>query len=297
MIFNKLIAICFLLVSAGFSLQSSLNILRISYSDSEHVGEICSICMLKFQNGEKYFEDYWGNKFHSYHKANLDQCYSCNRLIHPNTCTSYPHKSGGYQYRDGRFMCNFCLKNDGVVFLDSDGEKILEELFNEAKEWTIDFPNIFTVKLVSEKELTEIRHSELREGERNPALTSLQISKKILLGGRVNIETKCDIYVLKGLQKSFFKECLAHELMHVWLFVNARFEPEPVLCEGVCNYFAYEILGKEKENKYAEFYRRLMDENPDAVYGEGFRKVKKLAEQLGGWENLLVYLKHNRKFP
>lgn len=259
--------------------------------------EKCSICGINFSAGEKYYYDYWGNSYHDFHVADLGRCYSCNRLVHPEICTTYPHEAGGYQYNDGRYVCNMCIRNGGVIILESDGEQILKETLNAAETMGITIPNIFSVKLVSETELAEIRNSELRPGEKNPALTSLVISRRLLSGGVVNLDTKCDVYLLKGLHKTYFKSCLAHELMHVWLFTNAQFDPEPQLCEGLCNYFAYALLRNEPYSKYNEFYLQTFEQNTDEIYGIGFRRVKTLASQLGSWSNLITFAKYNGKLP
>ncbi len=259
----------------------------------------CSICERPFSSGQKYYLDNWGAQFHDYHLKELDFCYSCNRPIHPNVVSNHPHESGGYRFDDGRYACNSCISDDGLVILDTQGEEILREVIVMGKRMGLEIPNIFNIKLVTKNELNSIRRQELREGEKNPALTQLSITKRLLQKGAYSLETKCDIYILRGLSTTFFKSCLAHELMHVWLFANAQYDQESSLNEGLCNYYSYKILEADHEipNRYKKYHMKIIEEDPSIDYGEGFRRVKLLSEKLEGLENILIFAKYNSKLP
>jgi len=159
----------------------------------------------------------------------------------------------------------------------------------------VEVPDFFNVVLVSELDMAKLRQENLRPGERNPALTYLQLTKKII-NGVSRYDTKCSVYVLYGLHEDYFRACLAHEFMHVWLFANAS-KLSPALEEGACNYMSYIILKKSTDSDFKKRYIKSMENDPSPTYGIGFRKVRKLAEELGSMENLIAFLRHNHDFP
>lgn len=98
------------------------------------------------------------------------------------------------------------------------------------------------------------------------------------------------IKVLKHLSKVAFASVFAHEILHLWQY-SERIEPPIEICEGFCELGAYQVLDSiDKE----EAKKRMVDlmENPDSIYGEGFRKLKPLYD-LQGWEGMRKYM---RKF-
>ena len=252
----------------------------------------CNICNDPIAVGQEYIIDFWDNSFHHYHLKEYAQCYSCNRLIAPQICGISVHKKGGDQYFDGRWICNVCIKKGELVFLPSDSELILEELLNLANTKGVRIPRIFEIELVFKDNLATIRKSNLRKGEKNPALTSIRLTRKVF-DQYVNLDTKCTVYVLNGLHKLLFKKCLAHEIMHVWIAVNCGYQLEPIYEEGLCNYFAYELLKEMPESDYKRFYLRLIENNPDPVYGDGFRKVRDIAEEFADFKDLLLFIQYN----
>ena len=61
---------------------------------------MCNIC---FEPLNKfYLEDAWGNKYHQKHSEEGIFCDTCSRII------SKRITRGGFQFSDGRFMCNLC---------------------------------------------------------------------------------------------------------------------------------------------------------------------------------------------
>ena len=83
-----------------------------------------------------------------------------------------------------------------------------------------------------------------------------------------------------GLPRFDFTGALAHELMHVWLFSNAPTDIDPAFREGSCNYAAYLALQKYSD-KEALFVIDRMLQDPDPIYGDGFRRVKEFVEEKG----------------
>jgi hypothetical protein len=86
-----------------------------------------------------------------------------------------------------------------------------------------------------------------------------------------------EIAILHGLPQWHFEAVAAHELGHAWLFLN-RFPPlPPTIEEGICELCEYLWL-REQDRPEARWLLRAMDDNPDPVYGEGYRAVRRALE-------------------
>lgn len=98
-------------------------------------------------------------------------------------------------------------------------------------------------------------------------------------------EKSFEIHIIAGLTRLDFTEVLAHEIMHTWLNQNNKKNISKAEEEGLCNYASYIIL-TEVDNDYANRLIKAMLNNPDPIYGEGFRNVKNKIERIGLHEYL-----------
>lgn len=81
------------------------------------------------------------------------------------------------------------------------------------------------------------------------------------------------IRIIAGLTPTHFGRAVAHELGHAWLAQRATAAiTTPSLEEGVCELFAHAWL-KRQATPLAEALRSQLRDNPDPVYGQGFRSV------------------------
>ena len=225
-----------------------------------------------------YTTDYWGNKYHSFHVGVEDRCDYCDRFI------SAELTRGGVKYNDGRVICNLC-KSSAVNNLSK-----AKTLFNKVR---VSLQNIgikiehnrIGLELVNKDELKSIsfEHGELADPrgfakyiyyKRGDEITSMEFS----------------VYILKGMPEKDFEAAAAHELMHVWQYENAQENLEPLLAEGSAEYISYMHMKKQYDD-YSKFTVYRITNNRDPVYGEGFRKIKRIVEQKG----LAFILNHLRK--
>ena len=260
---------------------------------AKHSSTNCSLCNKPIPFGQKYILDFWKNKIHDYHyNEGLGTCYSCSRLVHPGICGTSVHEKGGDQFFDGRWVCNHCIREGNLVFFSSDAELITNEIFTQSETLGIKIPKIFLANLVFEDQLALVRKNTLREGEKNPALTAISISQKIY-EAFLNTETQINVLILNGLHETFFKLCMAHELMHVWIAANCSFRLDPRIEEGLCNYFAYKIIEMDPYSEYQRFYLYTIQNNPDPIYGVGYKMIKNLEEKFPHFPDLVNYIKFN----
>ena len=247
------------------------------YEDS--VALRCSVCG-GIIDGE-YLIDHWGNKFHKYHESEVTQCAFCGRLF------SDPLAGRGHPFDRKRQICESCsekaVSNEGL------GRMLLEEARSRLASAGIVFKHEkIKFELVSADRLSELAG---RDSENHFGLTRYERTR--YLGLLENREST--VYVLTGLPRLHFISAAAHELMHVWLFLNTRQDTEKQLVEGSCNYAATLVL-RQYNDELAGYVIKQMDDEPDLTYGEGFRRVKKMADNRGV-EYWLQHLRLDPEFP
>lgn len=218
----------------------------------------------------KYFKDYWGNVYCAEHIRKVPECNYCARLIGQNSTR------GGKTYSDGRRICRICLTTAVTDHAEGLG------LLNSVREaLTLDDIEINPFK----PEFALISRSKLKQLDRNSgekqgfAVFNRDVDKT----GKI-INFKMQIFILNGLPRSSFISTCAHELMHIWFYSHNITDISPPLAEGSCNMASYLILKKQKTME-AEFLIKGLFASKDKIYGNGFRKVQKLADRRGiaGW--------------
>ena len=109
-------------------------------------------------------------------------------------------------------------------------------------------------------------------------------------GLAVHCGKRHDIYLLSTLDDTRRKGTLAHELGHVWLQEHrSPFRQSRIENEGFCELLCYKMYGLVGNlEAYAIRGRMLISRTP--VYSEGFRMMKRRAEELG-WEAFLAAAK------
>ncbi len=245
------------------------------YHDScftEHVAERCAICGKPIMGS--YLYDPHGAKIHKEHQQSFQQCDYCSRFITAET-------DGGEKYADGREICGICLKS--VVRTRSEADSLLQIARELLQKEGIEIKRkSFDLALTSRDGMNDVSDGH---GADKAGFTHLQQSK--YLGGLFK-DNDIKIYIIDGMPRIHVLATAAHELMHVWLGLNDRFNTEDQLAEGSCNYAAYLVMKHFGDE--GEYLIQRMLEDDDPIYGEGFRRVKVYAESVGiyGW---LQYLK------
>ena len=234
----------------------------------------CDICFKEL--GKSYLKDAWGNKYHEQHLENGIFCNTCSRII------SKRITRGGFQFNDGRFMCNLCeahivKNNNESLFLESINSvlKILSDKgVHISKEQ-------FDVKLVDKDVLQSSMHG-LTNHNPNTLKGTTSINKK-----------KYIINILWGLHQLEFKGVLAHELMHVWGdYHNIKLSNSKL--EGLCN-TGSAFIYKDSNTKLSRILLRSLEENDDPVYGHGYKYINVMIKKYG-WKdivNRLINHNHN----
>jgi len=98
------------------------------------------------------------------------------------------------------------------------------------------------------------------------------------------------IFVLDYLPKNRMEHVIAHELAHDWMTAFYPGIKEDWIKEGFAEYIAWRYNRFKKRHEL----NRRVENNPDPVYGEGFRRIRSIAEKRG-FDGLKKFLEFKSK--
>lgn len=215
---------------------------------------LCSICGAPIIGA--YLIDAYGNKVCYHHKDQFHYCLSCGRI-----CDSEAFKQSKSVY-----ICSDCFEN---IPSDEECSRIVQHIRSRYIDLPIGIIPAFTLIRV-------------------PIQKWQKDSKSV--GVAVRDESGYSIRVVDCLSKTAFAEVMAHELLHLWLFDHGL-SPSKRITEGFCNLGSFEILrGIQTEKAKAKIDSILS--NPDSIYGDGFRLVKKEFDS-SGWTGVIERVKRH----
>jgi hypothetical protein len=215
-----------------------------------------------------YYKDVWNNCNHiSHYDGKSILCSCCSGLINPNV---YPKPE---LLQDGRYICGYC--NYNAIKNDSQKQDVFNYVLAIYRQGKIEFPlNRLKLNLANKHEMEK----------RNKLMLGYTTAKF-----KTFAKTQYKLEVLSGLDKTLFAGVLAHELMHVLIFeqnINLSLEKTEGLCE-LASFFIY----KNFKSVVAENRIMSIEENPDPIYGDGFRDMKKRLYHFGSLQELIRSLK------
>jgi len=189
-------------------------------------------------------------------------CDACSRVAEPGE---------GGAWSDGRVACGECLE-EAVV---EQGEA--EEVLAEARE---ELEDVLELELEAPVALLLVERAALQEAAKDLAHPRLrafcQIRERFL--GEELVSRGFTIHAVTALPRGLLRGILVHELFHVWQAeAGAPEEASGPWREGSANWAQWRVHRERDEDLWAE----QMERDPDAVYGEGFRRFRRLAEALG----------------
>ncbi len=225
----------------------------------------CAVCNQPLSG--YYKEDIYHNKYHSYHRNEMPICDCCNRII----CDQITH--GGKKYPDGRNICNICYAS--AIFDQGEIEKLLEKVAGRLTGAGIKF-NLRNIKIIGvDRNVLKSKaknYTNAMQGYCNSETLTKYIDDKF-----VNRTFTHVIYVLSGIPSLAIESTIAHELMHSWIFENTKNNLPDKICEGSCNYAVYLYLKSLNSNSVMDIIK-LMEVDPDPVYGKGFLEIRERFE-------------------
>jgi len=247
-----------------------------------HIARRCTLCNDVIAG--QYIVDYWGNAYHLRHQKNASSCDFCDRFVTEDLL------KGGVRFSDGRLLCRIChasaIKRIGTA------KELMNEVTRHLKRIGMNLDDVdLRLHLIGIKKmqvLADHRSCDLR------GVTDYHEEKNLF--GRTK-KRKIDVYLLYGMPRVEMIGTLAHELGHVWQFLNGRLHGDRALSEGSCNFTSYWVLKQIAPGEEGDFIIESMLRDEDKIYGEGFRRVKKYVEKNGISEWLALLVRDDPRLP
>lgn len=255
----------------------------------------CTVCSRRSFNGGIYAGD------HSYFA-----CPDCMKLPRCFACT-IPVR-GGKRLADGRNLCRKCLQTS--VYDQHEALQIFRQVRRTLRErLNISSGHRIHFSLVNQSTLHRLSVKSMSRQGAKPLPPSVISTEQGLFRfdgivreykSRFSSKTvrrelanaKYSVYVLDHLPRERMEYVMAHELAHDYLSAHFPGIRIPWIQEGFSEYIGY---------LYNRLYGRThlnirLEKNPDPVYGEGFRRIRSIAEK-ESFEGLKRFLRsqQNRK--
>ena len=198
-------------------------------------------------------------------------------------CCQMPLDTFAKDLGDGRSICSKCARD--AIFGQSEAEAVMKELRQTlADRFKMSTKHKIRFTLCSRDEL---KKESSGDGERELGLFIVNRHTVTLFGHAVRNTSDYSIMILNGQPPDFFRSVGAHELAHDWMEENLPHIDDPQIREGFAEFVSW--LFAKSEN-----YDRIpwrMEQNTDEVYGDGFRKVRKMmgdARTASKWKEILL---------
>lgn len=229
----------------------------------------CSIC-------KKSTQRFWQTA-HSGER----RCDACKNLPRCSFCADHV-----IEKNNGRLLCARCARTAirtpekaHPIFLAL--RKRLKNSFGIGTDHHIHF------SLVSQKEMRRrkgspldtnqtglfLHRTQMRSEHKYNRRTGRTISRKVTLTGET-----FSICILAALPPPVYRHTVIHELTHDWMSQFCPHIEDLKIKEGVCEYVAWLFLKYDREKLFLSFLECTnIEQNPDPVYGGGFRMIRKIA--------------------
>ena len=234
----------------------------------------CSICNNTLSG--RYYVDAWDNKICESH-FNKD-------AVHCTSCSAFTRSEN--VLTDGRVLCKTCFgsaikKGDSFENLK---KFVVSSLFNAGFN-DLRMEDI-TFEIVTTQKMAEIRNEPVNVQFKGYTYSTVTTSTTAgILSGIKSSQTFIHkIYILTHLNKEEFAATLAHEILHAWLTQNG-IKMSKKLEEGFCNIGCY-VIYTYLPGAIAKMYLKSLHENPDPIYGDGFREMFGHFKRLGWQEQI-----------
>lgn len=233
----------------------------------------CALCNQAITGS--YLQDPWHRKAHPEHAQGVTvQCHVCARLCRADQAKSLA---------DQRQVCEICQDTEVVTpaHIQQAKHAVLKHL---KAVGFVYIPDYVKVEMYAEQALINERMRASATGNIHGYTRTAQ--RHIPQYGLI---LEHSIHVLNGMPRLAFMGVLAHELLHVWIHEQGLKHLTPPQVEGFCNLataLMYTQAVSPEDQALSTVLLQRLHEDPDPVYGEGYRLMASHLKRLG-WPGLL----------
>jgi hypothetical protein len=231
---------------------------------------------------KEYLVDHWGTKFCKEHQGKYPVCSFCGRLVPPQQQETGTRGSGSVR-------CPTC-RASAIETIDQ-----ARPIFKRLIQWINAHGLVYNNLPLSLELVDRPRLSELLKGRAGTDSLGVTMSTTQTVNGRI-ISTKVDkVAVLEGLPSIVFQGVTIHELGHVWLIVHDIKGLPSWAEEGFCELLSYRYYTQLNTDE-SRYHARSIESNPNPIYGEGFRRVRAMADAKG-FQRFVETLRSTKRLP
>ncbi len=150
-----------------------------------------------------------------------------------------------------------------------------------------------SLELCDRPKLTEFLKG--RVGTTGTDSLGVTMSTTHTLNGRVMRTEVNGVAILEGLPTTLFQGVTIHELGHVWLVVHDIKGLPSWAEEGFCELLSYHYY-TQLDTSESRYHAENVASNPNPVYGEGFRRVRTIADAMG-FQRFVETMRNTKRLP
>ena len=229
----------------------------------------------------QYLVDHWGTKFCPEHQGQFPTCRFCGRLVPPH------HQGSDSQTKE--VCCPVCRAN--AIEYIAQARPIFARLVQWVNGQGLMYNNLnLRIELCSRRQLAQL----LRKPSDTRSLGATLYTTYTQDGRVVRTEVN-GVAILRGLPVTLFQGVTVHELGHAWLIVHGVTDLPRWAEEGFCELLAHRLYD-QMNTPESRYHAMCIERQNDAVYGEGFRRVRALMEAVG-FRRLIETLRTAKQLP
>ena len=230
----------------------------------------------------EYLVDHWGTKYCKEHQGQYPSCSFCGRLV---PTEQQEHRSGS----DQDVRCPIC-RATAVETIEQ-----AQPVFRKLIQW-VNSQGLMYNNLHLHLELCDrVKLAVLLQNRAEPHSLGVTSSSTYTQNGQVTHTQVDGIAVLRGMPSTLFQGVTIHELGHAWLAVHA-IRPLPLWAEeGFCELLSYRYY-MELATDEGCYHAKNIEQNPNPVYGNGFRRIRAQADAMG-FQRFVEMLRTTKQLP
>ena len=170
-----------------------------------------------------------------------------------------------------------------------------QPLFVAVVKWAINKGMSFENNVRIHVQLADPGQLTRDDDDDDPAPWGKAYSRSSMIDGKVVRSGNDRIMIQRGLPTSLFQGVAVHELGHAWLSIHLVNELPKWAEEGFCQLIAHRWHG-EQRTADSEYWAKEIEQWSSPIYGEGFRQLHTLAQQMG-FQVLVDSIRVNKELP
>lgn len=212
-------------------------------------------------------------------------CSYCSRLVPPQQQEQGTRGSGGVR-------CPICRAS--AIDTIEQARPIFSRLIQWVNAQGLLYNNLhLSLELVDRPRLAALLQG--RAGTAGTDSLGVTMSTTHTLNGRiVNTEVN-GVAVLEGMPSTVFQGVTIHELAHVWLIVHDVKGLQSWAEEGFCELLSYRYY-TQLNTEESRYHAKGIETNPHPAYGDGFRRVRAIADGMG-FQGFVEKLRTTKRLP